>query len=204
MSQPTSPYETQPPSARRLFLATTIALAAAALALVLLVLPAEYGIDPTGFGRATGLAAMHGPAKTFEIKDVVGGNDSYRNVAVPDAGEPVPLPNPAVHQDETQAYATRTVEIRLGREQETEMKTALRAGKMILYEWHRSRRGLHRLPRPRPRGRRRVLGSLQGAERRRRQQRLARCAVHGRARLVLAELQRLPRGHHAHGRRLLR
>src|SRR3954468_19126542 len=127
MTQPTSPYQAQPPSARRLWLATTLALAAAALALVFLVLPAEYGIDATGFGRATGLAAMHGPAKTFEIKDVVGGNESYRNVAGPDAGEPVPLPNPAVHQDEAQPYSTRTIEIRLGPEQETEMKTALRA-----------------------------------------------------------------------------
>jgi hypothetical protein len=136
MTQPTSPFQTEPPSPRRLWLATSIALAGATLALVLFVLPAEYGIDATGFGRATGLAAMHGPAKTFEIKDVVGGNESYRNVAVPDAGEPVPLPNPAVHQDEAQPYSTRTIEIRLGPEQETEMKTALRAGKMILYEWH--------------------------------------------------------------------
>jgi len=150
MNQPISPYQAEPPSARRLWLATALAVAGATLALVLFVLPAEYGIDPTGFGRATGLAAMHGPAKTFAIKDVVGGNESYRNVAVPDAGEPVPLPNPAVHQDEEQAYATRTVEIRLGPEQETEMKTALRAGKMILYEWHTDRGAVYTQPaRPR-------------------------------------------------------
>ena len=106
MNQPTSPYQAEPPPARKLWLATAIAVAGASLALVLFVLPAEYGIDPTGFGRATGLAAMHGRAKTFEVKDVIGGNESYRDVAVPDAGEPVPLPNPAVHQDEPQAYST--------------------------------------------------------------------------------------------------
>jgi hypothetical protein len=140
MSQPTSPYEAAPPSAGRLWRATAIAAVGAALALVLFVLPAEYGVDPTGFGHATGLTAMRGSGgKTFQVKDVVGGNESYRNVAVPDAGQPVPLPNPAVHQDEAQRYATRTVEIRLGPEQETEMKTALQAGKMILYEWHTDR-----------------------------------------------------------------
>src|SRR5690242_4328912 len=98
MSEPVSPFQARPPSARKLLLATLIAIGGAALALVLFVLPAEYAIDPTGFGKATGLAAMHAPARTLEIKDVVGGNETYRQVPVPDAGEPVPLPNPEVHQ----------------------------------------------------------------------------------------------------------
>jgi hypothetical protein len=42
-------------SAARLLRATVLAAAAAAVLLVLVVLPAEYGIDPTGAGRATGL-----------------------------------------------------------------------------------------------------------------------------------------------------
>src|SRR4029079_6094578 len=63
--------------------------------------------------------------------------------AGPAAGEPAPLPTPAVHQDEPQTYTTRTVEIRLGREQETEMKTSLRAGKSILYEWHTDRAAVY-------------------------------------------------------------
>ena len=139
MNRPASPYQTEPPSARRLLLTTLVAIGAAALALVLVVLPAEYGIDPTGFGRATGLAAMRGPSRTLEIADVIGGNENYREVEVPDSGDPVPLPNPAVHQDEPQAFATRTLEISLAPDQETEMKAALTSGKMILYTWHTDR-----------------------------------------------------------------
>jgi hypothetical protein len=114
---------------------TLIAIGGAALVLVLFVLPAEYGVDPTGLGRATGLTAMRAPSRTLEIKDVIGGNETYRNVELPDFGEPVPLPNPAVYQEEPAAWSTRTMQIELGPDQETEMKTALRASKMLLFEW---------------------------------------------------------------------
>jgi len=46
------------PTARQLVRSTLVALAVAALLLVTVVLPAEYGIDPTGIGRLTGLAEM--------------------------------------------------------------------------------------------------------------------------------------------------
>lgn len=49
----------RPYDVRRLSLATLGALGVAALVLVLAVLPAEYGIDPTGFGDATGLTKIH-------------------------------------------------------------------------------------------------------------------------------------------------
>jgi hypothetical protein len=136
VSEPISPYEIQPPSSRRLAATVGIAIAAAALVLVTIVLPAEYGIDPTGFGRLTGLARMHGSGKAFEIEDVIGGNEAYREVEVPDFGEPVPLPNPAVHQDEAGAATTRTVQVTLPPEAETEIKTALETGKVILYSWN--------------------------------------------------------------------
>ena len=43
------------PPPRKLFTATIVALVLAAVVLVSAVLPAEYGIDPFGIGRATGL-----------------------------------------------------------------------------------------------------------------------------------------------------
>ena len=46
------------PSRSQLFVGTGIALLVAGLVLVIVVLPAEFGIDPTGAGRALGLAAM--------------------------------------------------------------------------------------------------------------------------------------------------
>ena len=58
MTQPTSPYEAQPPSTKRLAISCLVAIAGAAIVLVTVVLPAEYGIDPTGIGRTLGLTAI--------------------------------------------------------------------------------------------------------------------------------------------------
>ena len=46
------------PSRRTLFRSTMIAVATALLILVTVVLPAEYGIDPTRIGRLLGLTRM--------------------------------------------------------------------------------------------------------------------------------------------------
>ena len=51
------------PSSRQLIKSTVIAAAAAAVILVTVVLPAEYGVDPTRIGKALGLASM-GEIKT--------------------------------------------------------------------------------------------------------------------------------------------
>ena len=53
------------PTTRQLNRATLLAAAAAALILVTAVLPAEYGVDPTGIGGALGLTPM-GEMKTAE------------------------------------------------------------------------------------------------------------------------------------------
>lgn len=58
------------PSKKSLTLATLAALAVALLALVLFILPAEYGIDPTGFGTAIGLNVLEGGATTDPEGDV--------------------------------------------------------------------------------------------------------------------------------------
>lgn len=46
------------PSTARLIKATALSMAVAAVVLVTTVLPAEYGIDPTGIGRLLGLDAL--------------------------------------------------------------------------------------------------------------------------------------------------
>jgi hypothetical protein len=48
----------QAPSAKTLAIASGIALAAAGIVLMTAVLPAEYGIDPLGTGRALGFSAL--------------------------------------------------------------------------------------------------------------------------------------------------
>lgn len=52
------PTRAELPSTAQLIRSTIIAILAAAAILVTVVLPAEYAIDPTGIGRALGLAEM--------------------------------------------------------------------------------------------------------------------------------------------------
>jgi len=53
-----TPSRSELPSVRQLNKATAFAAATAAILLVTTILPAEYGIDPTGIGSALGLKAM--------------------------------------------------------------------------------------------------------------------------------------------------
>ena len=135
MSAPVSPFEATPPTSRRIVTSVIIAIAGAAVVLATVVLPAEYGIDPTGVGGALGLTAMRAPARTLQIKDVVGGNESYKSVPIPDFGQPLPLPNPAVFQKQPAGPRTETVTIALAAGQETEFKAVLKESQVILYSW---------------------------------------------------------------------
>jgi hypothetical protein len=135
MTDAISPFEITPPSSRRLYASIATAVGAAAVLLVLVVLPAEYGIDPTGLGERMGLTAMNEPSRTLQIQDVIGGNEQYREVKVPDAGDPTPLPNPAVVQLKTADAQTRTIIVQLGLDQQTEIKAVLDAAQVMLYTW---------------------------------------------------------------------
>ena len=52
MSEETFVVTVQPPSKKRIVMAAAVALLVAAVLLVTAVLPAEYGIDPLGAGKA--------------------------------------------------------------------------------------------------------------------------------------------------------
>ena len=135
MSSEPSP-DWQAPSGHRIAVSVALAIVVAAIVLVVAVLPAEYGIDPTGIGRALGLTELNAPAsRTIEVRDVLGGNERVREVEVPAFNEPVPLPNPAVHQTEERPIQTRTLTLTLEEGQQTEIKTVLRANKVIVYHW---------------------------------------------------------------------
>jgi hypothetical protein len=112
------------------------ALAIALIVLLVVILPSEYGVDPTGIGGAMGLTALSEPAgRTIQITDVIGGNERIREIELPDAGEPAPLPNPAIHQLEQQQPRTETLRITIPAESQTEVKTVMRAAKVITYSW---------------------------------------------------------------------
>ncbi|MGC3982598.1 MAG: hypothetical protein QM808_15220 [Steroidobacteraceae bacterium] len=139
MSDPVaSPYQANPPSARRLLTSVIVAIVLAGAILLVAVLPAEYGIDPTGIGTRLGLTQMSGKgtaAKAIELTDNLGGNENIEKAVIPDVGEPLPLPNPAVHQGHAEVPKSETVTITLPAFGETEVKTALQTNQVVLYSW---------------------------------------------------------------------
>jgi hypothetical protein len=54
------------PSSKILLKATAVAVVVAAVVLTLFILPAEYGVDPTGIGKRLGLTDMSASTKTEE------------------------------------------------------------------------------------------------------------------------------------------
>ena len=140
MSQTPASSSEHAPAGRRLVVSLAVAAVAAIIALVAFILPAEYNIDPLGVGRLFGLTELSEPApatRTIEIADVVGGNEGVTQVEIPDAGEPVPLPNPAVHQAHDGVPPISEIfEITLPAESQTEVKMVMRTAEAALYSWH--------------------------------------------------------------------
>lgn len=134
---PTPAPNGQAPSGKQIARSVALAVVIAAVLLVTAVLPAEYGIDPTGIGGALGLTKLHAPAtRTIEVKDVIGGNERVREVPIPAPGEPTPLPNPAVYQHQDAPPRMHTVTVKLGVDKETEIKAIMQEAKVIAYTWH--------------------------------------------------------------------
>lgn len=130
-----SPYQNHPPSRRRLIVSVVTAITGATLALVLIVLPAEHGIDLTGIGSALGLTEISTPPSKLLINEVVAGNENYRAVQVPAFGEPTPLPNPSVFQEKAVPPRSELRTIKMDPGAKTEIKTVLREGQMLLFNW---------------------------------------------------------------------
>ncbi|HUR20284.1 MAG TPA: hypothetical protein VMZ90_05700 [Vicinamibacterales bacterium] len=100
--------------------ATAVAFAIAVVVLVVAVLPAEYGIDPLGTGRALGLTALAGPTSAEAAAGKV--NDAAPSAPVAASPQAVGL-----------AQDTYTVELRPF--EAVEYKYRLEQGRGLVYEW---------------------------------------------------------------------
>lgn len=104
------PTEVELPSSRRLFVSSLLALVVAAVILVTVILPAEYGIDPTGVGRAIGLQQM-GEIK-MQLADEARLEDaqSVQPESAPEAPAPA-LETAAVEETVVATTETTTAEV---------------------------------------------------------------------------------------------
>ena len=104
-----------------------IALAAAGVILAVAVLPAEYGIDPTGAGKALGLTALHKPATA-----TVTGGPVPKGSTVSAPGEVRAL---TIAARQSVAYRADTQEVTLAPGKGLEVKTHLAKGATLIYSW---------------------------------------------------------------------
>jgi len=90
------PTRTELPGSKQLLRSTIIAIIIAAALLVTVVLPAEYGIDPTGVGRLLGLTQM-GNIKMQLADEAEKHRTSSVIPPVEAAGAPTQTPSPEAH-----------------------------------------------------------------------------------------------------------
>ena len=119
------PYQASP---RALARASVAALAGAAAVLVLFVLPAEWGIDPTGAGRALGLTRMAGGAEADEA-------DSPE-VAAPSASDAVQIPAQTKDNIEAKtAWRSDEKTLTLAPHTGVEVKARMVKGDHLIFRW---------------------------------------------------------------------
>ncbi len=121
----------EPPSVRRLMRSTAIAAMVAAVILVTIVLPAEYGVDPTGIGRIIGLKEM-GEIKMQLAEDA----RAAEAVAVVRAAAPDATPATAMT---TATPKSDVTEVTLLPSQGKEIKLAMPKDARVSFSWATNR-----------------------------------------------------------------
>ena len=106
-----------------------VALAAAGILLVMAVLPAEYGIDPTGAGKALGLTALHNTAAAAGAAESA---PAPKGSTVSAPGEVRAL---TVAARQNVAYRADTEQVTLAPGKGVEVKTHLAKGATLIYSW---------------------------------------------------------------------
>lgn len=113
------PSRAELPSTQQLIRSTAVAIVVACVVLSTIVLPSEYGIDPTGVGSALGLTEMG------KVKASLAAEAAAEQAA--DARKPNTPPPAAVRSDET------IVTLKPG--EGTEVKMVMVKGATVHYEW---------------------------------------------------------------------
>ena len=135
------PPRSELPSSRALLKSTAIALAVAALLLVAVVLPSEYGIDPTRIGRVLGLTQM-GEIKMALAKEAEAADAAEAAAAQPPAAPApttqaaapatAPAAAPAAADSGANSHVT---ELTLAPGEGKEIKLAMREGARVHFDW---------------------------------------------------------------------
>lgn len=134
------PPHTELPSSKQLLRSTIIAIIVAAVLLVTVVLPAEYGIDPSGIGRVLGLTQMGEikvklAAEAAQHRDTsASAPEQSANASLPEAQSGAPLAaNSATAPQSAQKTDEKSVTLKPG--EAIEVKLEMSKGAKAKYEW---------------------------------------------------------------------
>jgi len=124
------PTQAELPSTSKLIKSTIIAAVTAGFLLVTVVMPAEYGIDPTGIGKTIGLKKMGDikvslaeEAAADKAKSLITQDGSKNSAAV----EPIP--------ETGQAILSHEMQVTLSPDEGTEIKVSMLKGAKVTYSW---------------------------------------------------------------------
>lgn len=122
------------PTMPQLIKATAIALAAAGAILIVAVLPAEYGIDPTGIGKAMGLTALSAPSSGTAsiLLPAVSAATLPANTAT--VSPVVPTSASAVSKSEV-PFRSDEMSLTLQPDEGAEIKASMRKGEQFVFTW---------------------------------------------------------------------
>lgn len=130
------PSDRELPSTSKLIKSTIMAAVVAGILLVTVVMPSEYGIDPTGFGEMTGLKRM-GEIKTSLAEeaeaDAAKMTETIQptvDVVVTETVETAPVPN-----SNNTAYQNHEMTFTLAPDEGTEVKVTMVKGAKMDYIW---------------------------------------------------------------------
>ncbi|HCE6035775.1 transmembrane anchor protein [Pseudomonas stutzeri] len=121
------------PTSKQLLRSTLIALVAAFAILIAIVLPSEYGMDPTGIGRVLGLSEM-GEIKTQLAEEAAA--DAARDAALA-AEQSAPAVMPVTSSAQPVAGAAWRDEIRVVLQpgEGAEVKLSMKTGEQAQFSW---------------------------------------------------------------------
>lgn len=123
---------TELPSTRKLIRSTVIALVIALVLLFTVVLPAEYGIDPTRIGSALGLTEMGKIKQSLAREAAV---DASAPAATDTLAPPANVPVATAPATATPGGNSHETRITLKPGQGREIKLVMREGRRVKYSW---------------------------------------------------------------------
>lgn len=145
MSKSYIPTEQELPSTNQLLKSTTLAAVVAGVLLVTVVMPAEYGIDPTGIGNLIGLKKMgeirvslDKEAAADKTKDASASSTLQKEVvnpAIASTPQQPPVATPQLVGTAAANALNHETQVTLAPDEGAEIKVDMSKGKKVQYTW---------------------------------------------------------------------